>query len=292
MPALAWLAAALLAASAVAAPADEVPPEAVVAAIPFAPSEGAPQVRVDVAPPGKPPLLMMVDTGSSVSSMTPGAARSAGVSVRRTKGDPYRRDTRLGRDVQFWVDASSSDTGGVTTFDYAALGGDFLSHYVVEIDFGTAQVRFLDPRRYSVPETAAGAEEAVVPFQLVSNRPVLKAEIDGHAVPVVLSTGMSNAVVLSGASARAVGLDPEALPDGGRLDLYAIGSAPVRAHEAESIRVGGLELGGRRILVSPSGMFNAGSAQGDSVLGLEAFSEAVIRVDYPRRRLWVRRLDR
>jgi predicted aspartyl protease len=272
--------------------ADEVPAQAVVAEIPFAPSGGAQQVRIDVAPPGKPPLVMMLDTGSSTSTMTPGAARAAGVSVRRNKQDPYRRDTRLGRDVQFRVDARRSDTGGPTGFEYAALGGDFLSHYVVEIDFGAAQVRLLDPRRYSVPEAAAGADEAVVRFQLTSNRPLLEAEVDGRPVPVVLSTGMSNAVVLSGVAARAVGLDPEALPDGGRLDLYAIGSAPVRAHEAESIRVGGLELGGRRILVSPSGMFNAGSAQGDSVLGIEALSDAVIRVDYPRRRLWLRRLDR
>jgi hypothetical protein len=50
-------------------------------------------------------LVLLLDTGASFSVFTPLAARAAGVSVRRDKSSPYRRATRLGRDLQFYVDA-------------------------------------------------------------------------------------------------------------------------------------------------------------------------------------------
>jgi predicted aspartyl protease len=292
MPAPAPLAFALLAALAVAAPAraDEVPPEAVVAAIPFAPSGGSQHVRIDLASPGKPPLVMVVDTGASTSAMTPGAARAARVSVRRNKSDPYRRPTRLGRDVTFYVLTGKSDNPGSTGFEIALLGGDFLSQYVVEVDFAGATVRFLDPRRYAVPESVSRAGETVVPLQIVSSRPVVDVEIEGRRTRALLDTGGITTLLLSGRAARAAGIDPDALTEAGEV-VTLLGPVAVRAHEAASLRIGSLELGPLRTFVSPTGLYNqAGDA--DSVAGLALFAESVLRIDYPRKRLWLRRLDR
>lgn len=286
------LAALLSAALAAVAPvrADDVPPAAVVAEIPFASSGGSQHVRIDLAPPGKPPLLMAVDTGASTSAMTPGAARAAGVSVRRNKSDPYRRDTRLGRDVLFYVLTRRSDTGGSMGVDVAVLGGDFLSRYVVEIDFPAAAVRFLDPKQYAVPESVSGEGETVVPLRIVGNRPVLDVEIEGRRTGVLLDTGGITTLILSGRAAHEVGIDPDALPDAGTATML-LGPVAVRSRETGSLRIGALEFGPLRTFVAPSGLYNQGN-EADSLAGLTLFAESVLRVDYPRRRLWVRRLDR
>lgn len=288
---LAALALLLAACAAGPALADDVPPEAVVAAIPFAPSDGGRRVRIDLAPPGKPSFVMMLDTGAAFSLLSPRAARQARVSVRRDKADPYRRATRLGRDVQFYVQTSSSDTGTRMGFDYSILGANFLSQYVVEIDFPGTTVRFLDPDRYAVPETAPGADETVVPFAGGGNRPVVEIQVDGRPVPVLLDTGGSVAVLLSGRAARSIGVDPSVLPEAGTVTLL-LGPVAVRAHEAGSLRVGSLELGPRRVYVSPTGLYNAGGEAGDSVLGIEVLGELVTRIDYRRRRLLLRRSER
>lgn len=60
----------------------------------------------------------MLDTGATFSVFTPLFVRSLGVTVRRTKSTPYRRATKLGRDLQFFVDTESSDTGSRTNWEY------------------------------------------------------------------------------------------------------------------------------------------------------------------------------
>ena len=91
--------------------APEPRPEAVVGVMPFEPTPEPNRILVNLAPEGNRPFVMIFDTGASDSVMTPLAARALGVSVRRSKSSPYRRGTRLGRDLQFWVDTSTSDTG-------------------------------------------------------------------------------------------------------------------------------------------------------------------------------------
>jgi hypothetical protein len=116
--------------------ADEPPSDAILADLPFLDSGEANRVYVDLAPRGgKRRLPMLLDTGTDFSVFTPRAARAAGVRVRRVKGAPYRRATVLGRDLQFSVDVGSSDTASRTGWEYALLGGNFLAHYVLELDF-------------------------------------------------------------------------------------------------------------------------------------------------------------
>lgn len=187
--------------------AQEVPVEAVIAALPFEPVPECNRIQLDLSVPGERPFRMLLDTGAAFSVLTPLAARALGVSVRRTKHDPDRRRTRLGRDLQFLVDTRSSDTGSKTGWEYGLLGGNLLESYVVELDFESAQVRFLDPDRFAVPEQPASVHETVVPIRLGTKRPTLDVEIEGRPLRVLLDTGAPWGLLLSGAAAREVGID-------------------------------------------------------------------------------------
>ena len=93
------------------------PAEAVLALLPFEDSPEQNRIFVNLAPQGNRPLNVLLDTGATFTVFTPLYARKLGVSVRRTKRDPYRRATVLGRDLQFYIDTSSSDTGSQTGWE-------------------------------------------------------------------------------------------------------------------------------------------------------------------------------
>ena len=283
-PVVALLLSALLAIPAVA---EDVPREAILAVLPFEPAHEPNRIQLDLAPPGARPFRMMLDTGASFSVLTPLAARALGVSVRRTKEDPYVRATRIGRDLQFYIDARSSDTGAKTGWEYGLLGGNFLEHYVVELDFANAHVRFLDPERFTVPEQPAGAGETVVPIRLGTRRPTLEVEIDGRPLRVLLDTGAPWGLLLSGAAARKVGIDEAALPEAGTFQT-TLGPMSVRLHEIETLAIGGLRVGPAPVFVSPRGWYNLAGEANDSVIGYDALANFLVRIDYPRKRVWLR----
>ncbi len=268
--------------------AEEVPLAAVVGALPFEEARERNRIELDLAAPGARPFRMMLDTGASFSVLTPRAARALGVSIRRTKEDPYIRKTRLGRDLQFQIDTRSSDTGSKTGWEYGLLGGNFLEHYVVELDFANARVRFLDPDRFMVPEQPAGPDEAVVPIRLGTRRPTLEVEIDGRPLRVLLDTGAPWGLLLSGAAARQLGIDDAALPEAGTFQT-TLGPMFVRLHEVETLAIGGLRIGPAPVFVSPRGWYNLGGEANDSVIGYDVLSGFLVRIDYPRKRIWLRR---
>jgi predicted aspartyl protease len=144
---------------------------------------------------------MMLDTGASASVITPVLARQLGVRVRKLKDTPYRRATRIGRDLQFWVDTRRSDTGSRTGWEYGLLGGEFLDDYVLEIDFPGRTVRFLDPERYQVPESVEAPVERVVALVRAATRISVPIRVNGHELVVMLDTGAPLTAVLSGAAA-------------------------------------------------------------------------------------------
>jgi hypothetical protein len=223
---------ALLAASAArGAGAPEPPPEAVVATLPFAPSREVNRVMVDLAPEGGRPFVMMLDTGASDSVITPGMARELGVRVRALKSDQYRRATRLGRDLQFWVDTRSSDTRSFAGWEYGLLGGEFLDDYVVEIDFPRQTVRFLDPKRYEVPEVVDEPSERALAVKIVSSRILVPIEVNGQKLEVLLDTGAPATGVLSGQAASGVGIDVASLPAFGKTGT-TVGSMQTSLYEA------------------------------------------------------------
>lgn len=265
----------------------DVPADAVLGALDFGRAPEPNRILLDLAPEGARALPLWLDTGASFSVFTPLAARAAGVSVRRDKRDPHRRGTRLGRDLQFYVDTRSSDTGARTGWEYGLLGGNFLQDYVVEIDFTMRSVRFLDPARYEVPAVAAGAGEVVVPIALPMSRPVVEIELDGRPLRVLLDTGANVGLILSGAAARAVGIDERSLPEAGTFGT-TLGPMQVRLAEVETLAFGGLAVGPLPAFVSPRGWYNI-AGETDSVVGYDVLSRFLVRIDYPRKRLWLRR---
>jgi hypothetical protein len=267
--------------------ASEPPREAVLAELPF--EAGAPdRVVVDLAPEGSAkPFPLFLDTGASWSVLTPRMARELGVKVRRLKTDPYRRETRLGRDLQFWIDDRSSDTASRTGWEYGLLGGQFLAEYVVEIDFSARRVRFLDPERWEVPESAGAEGESVLPIRLVSNCPSVEVVVDGRPVLVTVDTGAPSTAIFSAKAFENAGVawTPLAPFEFGTT----VGPMKVELTEVAELRVGAFALGpAYPVFVSPRGWYNAG-IESESVIGYELLSAFVLRIDYPRRRLWMRR---
>jgi predicted aspartyl protease len=283
------LVAGLLAAAAAAAaeaPAGDVPPEAVVAAMPFA-NDVPFRVVVDLAPDGGRPFPWILDTGAASSVMTPREARAHGVSVRQTKSSPYVRDTRLGRSVRFWVDTRWTDTSSATGWEYALLGGDFLAEYVVEIDLSRRTVRFLDPERYRVPEQTSAPDERVLPMRVVGNRPSIEVAVGDRRTWVLLDTGAPENLILSGTAAAKLGIDWKQLPDFGRFGT-TVGPMDVRLHETSAFELAGWSFPTMPVFVAPKGWYNIGGGN-DSVVGLEALRPFVMRLDYRRGRLWLKR---
>jgi len=284
-----WLAALglLVAAPVWAAGAPEPAAEAIVATLPFAPSRERNRVMVDLAPEGGRPFVMMLDTGASDSVVTPRLARELGVRVRRLKTTPYRRATRLGRDLQFWVDTQSSDTASRTGWEYGLLGGEFLDDYVLEIDFPARQVRFLDPKHYEVPEQVEAPDERVLRFQRRATRISVPVRVNGHDVSVLLDTGAPWTGVLSGKAARSAGIDVAALPAFGRAGTV-LGPMETSLYEATDFAFAGFELGTVPLSVAPKGWYNQ-AGPSDSVIGTEVLAPFVVRIDYGRERLWLKR---
>lgn len=268
-------------------PSPEPPPDAVLATLPFEVGD-ANRVVIDLAPAGKRRFPMMLDTGAQGSVLTPRMARELGVTVRRMKSSPYRRETVLGRDLQFHVNTKLTDTGSKTGFEYGLLGGNFLEEYVVEIDFPGRQVRFLDPKQYRVPEDVTDPNETSFPLNLTARRPFAEVEIDGAPVQVLVDTGAPFPIVMAGPVAKKIGIDVDALAPFAELG-FVVGSTEARFHEAASVRVGAIAQGPIPVLVVPRGSFNLGGAT-DSLVGYDLLAPFVVRFDYPRKRLWLRRV--
>jgi predicted aspartyl protease len=282
--------AALLAALPAAAdPAPEPPPEAVVGEVPFEASNERNRVMLNLAPEGGRPFVMLLDTGASDSVITPRMARELGVRVRALKDTPYRRATRLGRDLQFWVDTRSSDTAGRTGWEYGLLGGEFLDDYVLEIDFPDRRVRFLDPKKYQVPEQAAAPDEQVVRLVRAATRVSVPIRVNGHELSVMLDTGAPPTGILSGQAAREAGIDVAALPVFGQSGTV-VGPMQTSLYEATDFSLAGIELGRVPLLVAPKGWYNM-AGPNDSVVGYDVLAPFVIRIDYPRKRFWLKRKD-
>jgi hypothetical protein len=209
------------------------------------------------------------------------------VNVRHLKSSPYRRRTRLGRDLLFQVRTGGSDqSAGFAPFDYGLLGGEFLDDYVVEIDYSTRRVRFIDPERWSVPETTSRADAAVLPLQLVGTRPVVEVRLDGEPVKMLVDTGSPVGVIVGGRTAKT--LVGETRPLRG-FQMYGVaGKIDAQLGETGQLGLGPFTIENVPLIVAPRGLYQQGTAS-DSVLGQDLLALFTLRIDYPRRRLWLRR---
>ncbi|MAE93936.1 MAG: hypothetical protein CL910_04695 [Deltaproteobacteria bacterium] len=266
--------------------APQPPAEAVVGDLPML--EGYPtRVMVDLAPEGQRPLVMLLDTGASDNMVTPLMARQLGVTVRPAKGTPYRKATRLGRDIQFWVDTASSDTGSKTGWEYGLLGGSFLDDYILELDYPGKRVRFLDSKQFRLPDEVDAPDEVVTKFKRAGTRIIVDVEIDEGKARVMLDTGAPGTLVLSGKAARKADIDVDSLESFGTAGTV-LGPMEVRLMEAEKVRWAGFDLGPLPLEVAPKGWYNQ-AGPSDSVVGYDVLRQFVLRIDYKRKRIWLKR---
>lgn len=268
--------------------AQEPPPEAVLAELPFLEGDARHPsvVRIDLAPEGRARSLpFQLDTGANVSVVSAGAARAMGVRTRRLKTTPYRRRTVLDRDVQFYVDTRRSDAFATGGMEYGVLGGDFLARYVVEIDYPRRRVRFLDPDRFRVDASSPGPGAVVLPLRVASNRPAARIGVGEERIVVLVDTGWEAGLTLSGDVAQRAGIASTPTELGMR---GANGPIPTELGSAGEVRLGELVLRDVPVVVLPHGAYGVGF-HGDNILGAEVLSQFVVRLDYPRQRLWLGR---
>jgi len=267
--------------------AAEPPADAVLADLPFLPATtpgGENEVRIDLAAPGARPLPLLLDTGSSESFATPRAAQALGISVRRNKQSPYRRATRLGRDVEISVDTRRGDTAESAGGEWAVLGARFLSSFVLEIDFPRRRVRFLDPKRFEVPERAEAANQAVLPIRVDGGRPIVEIEVGAARVPAVITTGAPGTLMLPAGWSPGASLQPD--PQATAMLAPMPGACRLEAVTAARFQIGPFAESDVPMLVAERGVQGAG-ARSEALLGVDLLKRFVLRIDYPRKRLWL-----
>lgn len=269
------------------AAAPEPPNDAVLATLPFLASEQANRIYVDLAPENsRRRLRFLLDTGATESVVTPRAARDMGVRVRRLKSGAYRRKTLLGTDLHFYVDTRSSDTASRTGWEYGLLGGRFLADHVLELDFEARRVRLLDPDHYVVPEVADAPDEAVLPLVVVANRPAFELTVNGRPLQVLLDTGAPIGLMLSGELASKAGVVSRAVE--GFSMAGVLGPVEAELGEATTVAVGPFAFERYPVAVAPNGFYNQGFP-GDSIVGFDLLAQFLMRIDYGRGRIWLRR---
>lgn len=101
--------------------------------------------------------------------------RSSSFSAERARALTTSRPTRLGRDLQFFIDTSTSDTGSKTGWEYgvfgwynigfpenSVIGYDMLAPFVLRLDYGNQRLWLRrvtqDPIRFSGADVAAFRE--------------------------------------------------------------------------------------------------------------------------------------
>jgi hypothetical protein len=262
------------------------PADALIAEIPFEEDSEPTRIMVNLAPEGNKPFVMLLDTGASGSLMTPEMAREMGITIRRTKSSHYRRKTRLGRDLLFWIDTSLSDTGSSSGWSVGLLGANFLEKYVLELDYPGRMVRFYDPKKYKFPKKVTAPNERIMKLKRGGTRLGVEVEIDGKSVVTLLDTGAPMGLLLSGSAAKKVGIDVDSLPEFGGIELLA-GSTETLIYETEGVRLADFDFPLTPIVVAPRGLFNqAGNT--DSAIGYDILRHFVIRLDYKKSRMWLR----
>ena len=151
-------------------------------------------------------------------------------------------------------------------------GRDFLSRYVVEIDFGTKHVRLHAPGT-PVPQA--------IPFVDAAEGLIrIAVTIDGKEIPAVLDLGASMSII----NTRAGGEPPA---DGGQRSMaYGADGNPVPiAPKTFDVKLGGHDLGTTRLFVGDLAVFpQLGLGDGPAaIVGLDLLGHGVVWIDFAAR---------
>jgi hypothetical protein len=167
------------------------------------------------------------------------------------------------------------------------LGGNFLREYVVEIDFVGRRVRFLDPDRFEVPEATEAPGEGVLPLTMRMSRPAVRFEANGEEVLALVETAFPLPIVLSGGVAASAAIPETA--QRGFTSHGVLGPTASEVRVIDDLKLGPFAFAGFPAVVNPRGWYNQ-ATPGDSMVGYELLAQfSRVRIDYPRRRLWLER---
>jgi predicted aspartyl protease len=242
-------------------------------------------IRIDLSPYPSRPLPMLLDTGAEHSVMTPLYARALRISVRKHRDSSYyRRSTLLGRDLEFLVDARSSDTGSRTGWEFGLLGANFLRPYVVEVDYQEKRVRFLDPKIFGVSEARAEPGEWVLPMRFTNGRPTVQIDIGSGTAHFLMDTGAPSDLILSEEKARQ--LEIEVPPNAETvMGQNVVGKARSLSFFVPAVRLGGHEVENLVLNVNTreGSTYRTTNIAGpdQAFLGNSFLSRFRVRFDYP-----------
>jgi len=155
-----------------------------------------------------------------------------------------------------------------------ALGGRRIPHLDMMQAFGDTPYR---------TEWRDG-RETVVPFLVTDPLPVIKAEVDGREVTVLIDTG-GDSFILDPAIARELGIEIVA----SMMGMFAGGmEAEVGLAKAASLSLGGVTLHSVPIAVLPTGGMEIGGHTLDGIVGTGVLKQFLSTLDYPNDRLVLR----
>ena len=206
---------------------------------------GSPRVHFDLAAIGDPPLPVVLDTGIGTAIAGTGALQTFG--GERVPGDhpAYRRDTLLGKPLS--VAQTNQQDERAQTYAFVRFGGTFLHDFVLELDFAANRVRFLDPEKVELPESANGPGEAVFDLAVFNSRPFLEIDINDRPVRLALDTSAPVPIWLSTRGLLEAAISPKTLPVLRRRNEQ---QSTLRLFETDSVRLGSVDLGVFPVIVS------------------------------------------
>ena len=148
-------------------------------------------------------------------------------------------------------------------------------------------MRFLDAKKFEVPEETDTPGEAVLPLKTPMNRPGVEVELNGETILVLLDTGAQIPILVSGKVAEAAGLTETAV--GGFTTHGVLGEMTSEVRVLDELKLGPFTFAGVPAIVNPRGFYNQ-AMSGGSLIGYELLEQFKrVRIDYDKRRLWLER---
>ena len=262
-----------------------LPAAAVLADLPMLEVADSGCVYFDLAPVGEPSIPVLLDTGFGPSIASRRALSQLGASAVEGKPNVYERNTLLGKPLR--VHAARPQNERANDHRFIRLGGEFLRGYVLELDFESRRVRFLDRSLVSIPESVDAPDRAVVPLHIFNSRPTLQIQVNNRPVLVVLDTSASVPFWITPRELEKSAIDARGLPViAARSDDRPV----VRLFETDAVKLAGFDLGALPVIVSKLGHADAFGNNGQ-VIGLDVLKKFKLRLDITGKRLWLQRVD-
>ena len=255
---------------------------------------------VDVQVDGKPALLML-DTGSDQTMLSPVAATRLGLPPASgvvghlvTAGGVSETRSTTTRGIE--VGQARIDAGRITLMPSAQglagtgdlgfdglLGNDFLSRYQIDLDFHDKFVRLYEGKLCPGRLPGWPVEASIVPFATGPNTTFVgvAARLDNTPLNALLDTGLELTVAEAAVGTR-LGVAPDQLARDVQMRLLGIGpgGADGRLHRFHT-----LDIGAATIPDPPVAILSHASGLPEMIVGDTVLATRRVWIDYPDRQV-------